>query len=300
MDVVVFLHCQPPCGSRGRGINEQQRLPPSLLVSRFDPMYADNCVASIHIRHHTHIQGAPAPHDANLGLWREVELTVMPPSTPAITIRYPQVATTLFPSHNANSGSSSDHSSDSSSSRATFEIMAEIQNWGEHDIKDGIICAQLGGSGGEAGSDIAINDGYRGSSSSSSSSTTTSRIVATTAARVPTIPADGSAIQVVLNVSAPVSDADLWWPQQMGAATLHNLTFIFVASNKGADGMAVPPSCPQYGAKSTASKIPAPPAATATFLVGLREVSAVNDANNNLVLRVNKKRILVRGTDGPL
>ena len=33
----------------------------------------------------------------------------------------------------------------------------------------------------------------------------------------------------------------------------------------------------------------------ATFLVGLREVTALNDANNNVVMRVNRKRILVRG-----
>ena len=63
----------------------------------------------------------------------------------------------------------------------------------------------------------------------------------------------------------------------MGLPAQHNLTFAFAVAG---------PSAAVGGA-------PAPE--TATFLVGLREITGLNDANNNLVVRVNGQRILIRG-----
>ena len=56
------------------------------------------------------VDWAPAPHDSNLGLWRGVELMLLPAEAP-ITIRYPQVKTTL-----SNDGA-----------HASFEIVAEVR-----------------------------------------------------------------------------------------------------------------------------------------------------------------------------
>ena len=93
--------------------------------------------------------------------------------------------------------------------------------------------------------------------------------------------AAGTGTQVVVNMTlAGLTDADLWWPWQMGKPARHNLTMGFTAS--GDSGAALE----WLGA--TASKGSVVP-------VGLREVSNDIDENNNARFIVNGKQILIRG-----
>jgi len=80
----------------------------------------------------TFVDWAPAPHDANMGLWRGVELSLPPAETP-VTIRYAQVRTTY-----------------AQTTHADLEIVAEVINWGEHAVTapvkaciGSLVCATL-------------------------------------------------------------------------------------------------------------------------------------------------------------
>ena len=131
----------------------------------------------------TFVDWAPAPHDANLGMWRGVDLTLVPNTMLPVTIRYPQVATTLRERGDAGAGGGAGGVQQYD---ASFEVMAEVRNWGTtHAINNGLLCLQLGSS------------------------------IASTAAQLPQIAASET-IKVVLNLTAAVTDADLWWPWQMG------------------------------------------------------------------------------------
>lgn len=81
----------------------------------------------------TWVDWAPAPHDANMGLWRDVVLTTTPAHSPPVTIRYPGVATTLSAGNTA----------------ATVEITAEVANWGSVPVS-GSVHAGLGSGLGKA------------------------------------------------------------------------------------------------------------------------------------------------------
>ena len=165
----------------------EERWPPVWLPSRasanvrvrlLDDVIPRSKEASLHLAI-TFVDWAPAPHDANLGMWRGVDLTLVPNTMLPVTIRYPQVATTLRERGDAGAGGVQQYD-------ASFEVMAEVRNWGTtHAINNGLLCLQLGSS------------------------------IASTAAQLPQIAASET-IKVVLNLTAAVTDADLWWPWQMG------------------------------------------------------------------------------------
>ena len=182
----------------------------------------------------TFVDWAPAPHDANLGLWRGVDLSLVPKTAP-VTLRYPQVATRLRGAPSPTGGRTAD-----------LEILVEVQNWDPTRAVSGVLTAQIAA--------LAISHQVK--------------------LEVPA----ATAVKVTLNVTKDLANADLWWPWQMGLPTQHNLTFAFAA--------AAPPSTAVGGA---------PTPVEATFLIGLREITGLNDDNNNLVVRVNSQRILIRG-----
>ena len=78
----------------------------------------------------TWVDWAPAPHDANLGIWRDVVLTMTPAHSTPVTVRYPGVATTLSAGNTA----------------ATVDITAEVVNWGSAPLS-GSVHAVLAGLG---------------------------------------------------------------------------------------------------------------------------------------------------------
>jgi exo-1,4-beta-D-glucosaminidase len=87
------------------------------------------------------------------------------------------------------------------------------------------------------------------------------------------VPAGGTLPLSINATIARVSDSLLWWPHQMGAPRLHNLSLSFTPNDEEAGG---------------------PPAALAVR-VGLREMSGGLDERGNFLLRVNGRRLLVRG-----
>ena len=182
----------------------------------------------------TFVDWAPAPHDANLGLWRGVGLA-LPPAAAPVTARYPQVATRLLPG-----------------GAARLEVMAELQHWGAvtaaaaGGATKGVFTAAVAGLFDCASAELSLAPGE--------------------VRRVLLTPDECPAL-LLRNASGA-----LWWPWQMGRATQHNLTTAFVPSA-------------------------AAPAATSTTTtqVGLREANVTLDANGNAVLRVNGRRLLVRG-----
>ena len=78
----------------------------------------------------TWVDWAPAPHDANLGLWRDVLLTTVPAGLPPVTVRYPGLETAL--------------SKDNTAAHVT--ITAEVTNWGTATLS-GSVHAALGALG---------------------------------------------------------------------------------------------------------------------------------------------------------
>jgi len=191
----------------------------------------------------TFVDWAPAVPDANMGFWRGVELS-LPPAAAPVTIRYPQVATTLSKSN----------------SFAHLEVMAEFHNWDPTRTVRGVISVELG-------SLLTLMP-------ASKTSTSTAPVVLTLA--------PGETRQVVINRTAAVSSDVLWWPWQMGQPTQHNLTWTFVPTV-------------YTGASRTPTAVVDTNVVTCTTLVGLREATSLNDANGNVVVRVNGQRILIRG-----
>ena len=84
----------------------------------------------------------------------------------------------------------------------------------------------------------------------------------------------------------------LWWPWQMGDPTQHTLRTAFALSPSPS-----PSPSPSAPSASSASSAPQPPqeVAVSTTLVGLREANVTLDANDNAVVSVNGRRILVLG-----
>ena len=80
----------------------------------------------------TFVDWAPAPHDANMGLWRGVDLRLVPKAAP-VTIRYPQVATRLLGAPSPTGGRTAD-----------LEIMVEVQNWDPAMAVSGVLTARIG------------------------------------------------------------------------------------------------------------------------------------------------------------
>jgi exo-1,4-beta-D-glucosaminidase len=150
----------------------------------------------------TWVDWAPAPHDGNMGLWRDVILTTISPATPAVTCRYPGVHTRL----------STDHTS------AQVEVSAELRNWGPTP-QSGHFQVQLGTLGTAS---VAVH--LPAAAQLTKSPHPTDKNAASAA--------PPSATRLVsLNISlSGLTDAELWWPWQMGRPTLHNLTMGFAAA----------------------------------------------------------------------
>ena len=95
----------------------------------------------------------------------------------------------------------------------------------------------------------------------------------------------GAALTVTANLSLTgLTDAQLWWPWQMGAPTRHNLTMGFAAHSGG--GRGEDDVHAWLGPAASKGKV---------VPVGLRSASNDLDANNNVVFRVNGRKILIRG-----
>ena len=144
----------------------------------------------------TFVDWAPAPHDANLGLWRGVSLAL--PAAPApITVRYPQVSTRLLPN-----------------GAARLEVLAEVQLWGSGEATTAALAGRL----------TAKIEGLFECESTELS------LALGEVRRVLLTPDDCPAL---LLRNATTSGA-LWWPWQMGLPTQHNLSTAFVVSTSAA------------------------------------------------------------------
>jgi exo-1,4-beta-D-glucosaminidase len=136
----------------------------------------------------TFVDWAPAPHDANLGLWRGVSLQLLDSSksgATAVTCRYPQVTTWL-----TNGGNS-----------AQLQVMAEVQNWGGSSAS-GAFKAQIAGLFSCTSKTLTVGAGKK-------------QLMVITADQCPGL--------IIRNLTADL----LWWPWQMGDANQHNLTTAF-------------------------------------------------------------------------
>jgi exo-1,4-beta-D-glucosaminidase len=206
----------------------------------------------------TFVDWAPAPHDANLGLWRGVDLNLLagPAAADTVTVRYPQVTTRLSQGGGA----------------AELELVAELQNWGTVSTA-GVMKAQIPGL-----------------------FSCTSKTVSVAPGGVQQVVVSAKECEgLVVAAATPM----LWWPWQMGKATQHNLTTAFVQAGHGQQQQ-------QQGIGDEGFKEGAffddkegsffdDATAASTQLVGLRDIQVANDANGNAVVRVNGKRILIRG-----
>ena len=149
----------------------------------------------------TFVDWAPAPHDANLGLWRDVKLQLMqpPPSQrgehSGVSVRYPGVATKLL----------------ANNTQAQLEIVAEVQNWDD--------------THGVTGSFLARIDGLFSCSLKLTLGAAEIRRVVATAANCSSL------------YLHDVRNDMLWWPWQMGRPTEHTLEigFAYGIPQMGAD-----------------------------------------------------------------
>ena len=142
-----------------------------------------------------------------------------------------------------------------------------------------------------------------------------------------TVPAGGRLMLSVNTTIARASEALLWWPRQMGEPTLQTLSLSFTphvhtrtddadadADADSRDGEGEGGGDGVFGGGAAATAAAATAAATTTTTaaaatttaattatatlsvrVGLREVSGGLDARGNFLLRVNGRRLLVRG-----
>jgi exo-1,4-beta-D-glucosaminidase len=249
----------------------------------------------------TFVDWAPAPHDANMGLWRGVGLelaggsgaakraaqadtsaaaaatatTVAATAAAAVTVRYPQVSTKLSFSGGqgqpTGQGQGQEHwqrTGDAGPPSARLEVAAELQFWGE---------SRQGGVSGPS----AVHGSVSGVFTAEIPG-----LFQCTSAQAVTLHAGVRQLVVLTADDCPglsmknVSDHVLWWPWQMGQPNQHTLTASFV------------PSAP---ASSNSTSGPAAAIAASVATVGLRDARVENDANDNAVFYVNGRRIFVRG-----
>ena len=177
----------------------------------------------------------------------------------AVSVRYPQVTTRLS----------------KDASEAQLEVLADVTNW-----------AAAGSASGASETDSSAGSvsAESGPAKQAPAGSVSGRLLV----QIPGLNisckskqvtlAPGDSLQVVITsgdcpeLLLPISDpaAVLWWPWQMGAANQHEMTTSF-----------------QTGADTISS--------VSSHLVGLRDASVSNDVNGNAVVRINGKRILVRG-----
>ena len=231
------------------------------------------------------VDWAPAPHDANLGLWRGVSLSLLDAAA-AVTVRYPQVTTRVLPS-----------------GAALLEVMAEVQLWGELEETAaaaavvGTLTAAIPGLFECVSKELSLRPGEA-------------------AQRVVITPDDCPA----LLLRGATTRGVLWFPWQMGPPTQHNLTTSFAVtpsvsvvqqSKRSSNSTAAAPA-PKAAAAvlrrngsatsttrtilgTTQRQVRAALRSSSTTLVGLREANVSLDANANAVLWINGQRLFVLG-----
>ena len=145
------------------------------------------------------IDWAPFPPDNSMGLWRDVELTVL--SGP-VSVRYPGVETTLEWSNKADNYSQESGNFDNNCTVAHLNVHVELTNYKNSPVKgyligyiNGVPFKQM----------VALNP---------------------LETRQVTFPYSN---YPQLSIQQP----KLWWPWQMGEQNLHNLTFVFTVFFNG-------------------------------------------------------------------
>lgn len=194
----------------------------------------------------TFVDWAPTPPDGSMGLWREVELRSHPGP---VGLLDPGVLTTL-PPPSAGPGPAGG-APPAAFEYADLTVVVTARNWDATAPAVGAVTAR-----------ILAPDGAT---------------ALATACAVVTLP-PGAELRVALP-PARVATPDLWWPWQMGNATLHFANVSFALAPGGCSGGA-------------------DPAATSDSVVarfGIRTASSALDANGNRLFRVNGVPLLVRG-----
>ena len=152
------------------------------------------------------VDWAPPPPDMNMGLWREVELTVL---RGPVSVRYPQVTTALSgmePTQDV------DPSGIAAGVVATLTVLLELQNAGDAAVQGKVT--------------VSMPSLFKGVLSQ------------------PVTVEAGATSQVELTPASfpelTVHNPALWWPWQMGPQTMHDLIIEFVVDGAVSDSLLVP------------------------------------------------------------
>eukprot|EP00041_Stephanoeca_diplocostata_P031726 m.994917 g.994917 ORF g.994917 m.994917 type:complete len:1025 (+) comp24014_c1_seq5:15-3089(+) len=216
------------------------------------------------------VDWAPTPPDVNMGVWQDVQLAVTGP----VSLQYPQVTTKLL-------SSLSTYSADQPPSAALSVLVeaavhptttgAPIQA----ELRGQIDCPTHPGDGVAFNQTVLLHPAKRGPGAS---------VVLTQL-----VFNSDTHSQLVLQRPA------LWWPHQMGNATLCHLRMSITCADSVSHGPVLREGGRKSGAGSDGAlaNMVVSDEINATF--GIRQITKTIDANNNAVFRVNNKRILIRG-----
>ena len=188
----------------------------------------------------TFVDWAPAPPDGNMGLWREVELHTT--TGGGVALADPGVLTALPPPSAAGPAAAAG-APPASFAYANLTVLVTARNWDDSRAVAGTLAAAI-----LAPDNVSV--------------------LATVSAAATLQPGEEARLALpAVTLAAPA----LWWPWQMGNATLHFVRVTFTPASATA------------------------PSDTAASRFGVRTASSSLDAHGNRLFRVNGQRLLVRG-----